>query len=275
MMNILKSHKLWARDAMFLNDSGEVKIGRDYMKQWLQCNDDALDGMNKTAHYILNSMVDLKMGPIQNTVSAFTRPKLFSCSFSTESDSVSQWRGYGSGDIGYSIGLHLDHIIEIQELNQLDFVECEYDHSPENNPICKILDQKLREGFFHDFHDLEEDRLVTTNFIKLGQLRSEIFNKAILLKCPTFSDEKEWRLIPKTVPDLDDIDFANNHGIMMPHLKYKIFSDNYTDTRKPIITIGPSNNQPLAYAGLDLFIKKHVKRPRIDIQKSKTSFRNW
>ncbi len=92
LYGIIKSHDIWLTDYEFMNDSKEIKHG-------LNIAQNVLDKFGSDYKNIINDRSSLLCSDNLTRISV-------SC-FSTDKDSLSQWRGYGSdSNVGICIGFN-------------------------------------------------------------------------------------------------------------------------------------------------------------------------
>jgi hypothetical protein len=99
------SFSLWATDASFLNDSGELQFGRRQLVRALRRNvapDTDEDPLVMSLDYMLSGGHEDPMA-IPKDLYGPDRLSVYATCFCEEGDLLSQWRGYGT-DKGYAIG---------------------------------------------------------------------------------------------------------------------------------------------------------------------------
>jgi len=271
LQGILADSAFWGTDANYLNDFKEIQLGVNYARHWLDKNRD--DITNKYGKGITNKL-DLNMNPNHGSQSG---QRMFVCSFSTEKDSLSQWRAYGLGG-GYAIGIHQTHMKKKARELGLTLQECVYDHDELNNPVASYLDELLNSNHFAD---LNGERL---NVTCIGIMRN-----SIILKGKAFEQEKEWRLFP-------NYDFSSKHrgtqifrirnGVFVPYMNFSLFpnteDEKYIqdgkDSKMPVmrLIIGPTPHKELARDGLSKMLWDLQEKYRfLSPEHSNASYRDW
>ncbi|MGW6659358.1 DUF2971 domain-containing protein [Rhodococcus sp. NPDC055024] len=101
----LGSFSLWATDAGFLNDTGELQYGRAQLRRELRAHvppGSSLDGAVTRLDAILDGTLGdpYEVSPGDRDTD---RRSVYATCFCERGDLLSQWRGYGDG-LGYSIG---------------------------------------------------------------------------------------------------------------------------------------------------------------------------
>ncbi|SRR6266851_3306314 len=116
LKGILESSSLWATDAEFLNDAQELQFGRTELCDALRAyaenlypSDRTPDGGRESSRAtIVRSAVQyLDVGDVNVPVRT---ERIYVTCFCRDSDLLSQWRGYASGD-GYAIGFHSEALL--------------------------------------------------------------------------------------------------------------------------------------------------------------------
>jgi hypothetical protein len=211
---ILQSGSLRFTDYAYLNDTREVTYGLDIARSVL--NTDA---------FIAGSQVLTKLKAHIEDGDPFSPYNIYTASFSSDPDSLSQFRLYGPVALGFeanSIGfgypkgeLHLGHVVYDSD-QQAQLIETFFD-------LVKQSEKKDAAGIKRDGM-----RQITTEFLVNYLLRI-----LALFKHPTFSDEREVRLLyaePLEIMDQFEEETAHRQfrisdGLIIP------FTDTSSTTR--------------------------------------------
>ena len=266
-MGILDRGIFWATDANYLNDYKEIQIGIDYANHWLEINNASIDRE-------VVKKLKLNFDPNPGRQSG---QRMFVCSFSTEKDSLSQWRAYGKSG-GYAIGFHREFLEKKAVQLGLRIEKCVYDHDTNNNPVSEYLTKLLKDGFFDDFND---EKL---NITCIG-----VTQKSISLKGVGFKEEREWRVFPNR--DFGEKFkgkqfFRIREGVFVPYIKLDLFpateKEKYIKTgevsKSPVlrIMIGPTPHKDLARNGLSKMLWDLQEKYRfLSPEHSNVSYRDW
>jgi len=264
---ILDEGVFWATDANYLNDYKEIQLGISYANGWLEKNKTSIEQEVATK-------LKLNFNPNPGSQSG---QRMFVCSFSTEKDSLSQWRAYGKGG-GYAIGFHHEHLERKVTQLGLRMEKCVYKHDFENNPVEEYLTKLLNENFFENFNDKK------LNIVCMG-----VMQKSIILKGEAFQEELEWRVFPNWDFGIEfqrEQFFRIREGVFVPYVKFNLFPTNeeekYIQTDKdskcPVlrIMVGPTPHKTLASDGLRKMLRDNqTKYIFLSPEESKVSFRDW
>jgi hypothetical protein len=184
LAKILQTGKLWATDALFLNDSTEFYHN-------LRLLDDVVDEVRSGR---ISSAEELKVLDLISSSSVTNRRvveevvECFVSCFCEQGDLLSQWRGYGGSVGGFSIGFEAQEIESASKgclLGPYKFEKVDYDDGKRKRALTdKVLIA---------LHDLpaSEDK-VRDRFAEEG------FN-ALHYKHHSFSSESEWRIIARAL----------------------------------------------------------------------------
>lgn len=258
LSGILEEKKFWATDANYMNDYEEIRKGIFYAQLWYEQNQKEIeDKMGRKYR-------DLLAMNLQDEPGRQSGQRMFLCSFSTEGDSLSQWRGYG-GKLGYAIGFRRDYLVKKAKEIGLVFIKCIYKHDKNKNPVREALNKLMETGHFDSVPASSNwsDWLVTVlNAVK---------RNSVSLKGEGFKDEREWRLYlgPNRTahPEISEECFRLQNGIVTPYIKYPLFPQMIKEsfiitpenTRFPLIRfkIGPTHHKDIAYDGLSRLLYKY------------------
>ena len=218
------SHKsLWLSDISKSNDSAELK----WLKE--QCcislKEAQIDiykqGLNESI--FPEGDVEAVFDNANHAAERFVTRNLvnsWAICFSERKDSLGQWRGYADDGRGISVGFRSSFLNHITDLNAgmkfeaFDFIKVGYS-------------QRKLNSFFQDQCSLKnavnckDDKDVSNLFYNCI---ATTMDNAAYFKNPSFSEEKEWRIIFKwpllAYNGIHLLDEANDHGEFFSPLKY-------------------------------------------------------
>ena len=209
LQGMMSTFNMWLSDAVFLNDPLEGS--------WVHHRAKALSrealGRTPLAEQILQqieaqlSAPDMRLRSDSADASMFaamenaTQPA-FIASFSENDDLLSQWRGYGDGGAGVSIGFDLNHLdfssFEVIRDDRVipKVIRVEYDVAVQDTEIrwifteARLLYDKYAESLLSYPSAIE---YLKTRF--LHPLREAMYWLRWEFKSPHYSEEKEWRIV--------------------------------------------------------------------------------
>lgn len=134
--------------------------------------------------------------------------------FSTESDLLSQWRGYANDGKGVAIGFYTKSFLNAKDLKNVKFNKITYDMDEVESELHDYIMNKLLTAF-------KEAKRKSNCFIyenAINDIISGMVYNAIFYKNPAFKEENEWRLV--------FYPFGNIRNLLITH-KYKDMASNY------------------------------------------------
>ena len=186
LIEIIKSGELWSTQVNCLNDASEFL----YTMARLQERAETLLASTQTPDikFLLETIITGLKRPLRGLL-----PWFVAC-FTEDGDDLSQWRGYGGGEGGYSIEFDAVYLRNMPHLKQVLLGKIEYDEVKQNAFFDDLLKHTI--SFFLD--GIEKQRAPTIEewskeFLACWSLYIEFF--APLIKHPKFMEEREWRLL--------------------------------------------------------------------------------
>ncbi|WP_459177412.1 DUF2971 domain-containing protein [Ewingella americana] len=263
-IGIIENKELWATQIQYLNDSKEFNLAIDI----------AMDIIGKKLSDRLRRSVKDVVEDIKKRVLKMDTLNICVCSFSEQSDLLSQWRGYSKGMAGYSIGFDSVKLENIATANSFLLRKCIYDTDVHRAEIGAVLDRLI------DKHKMTADRIrtlpvsnrnyiVPTPFVK--DVKEELSLIFPLIKHHSFKEESEWRLITNGAIRFNKLSFRPGKSNIVPYTKLKLDELNKTLIKKVIV--GHTPNKELAKLSTKDFLRK--ERLNITVDESAIPFRNW
>jgi Protein of unknown function (DUF2971) len=268
--------ELWASSVPYLNDSEEFRYGArvalDTLRELLDDN---------------SHMKVLWTALVNGLLVRYTPHDIFSISFSTEEDDLSQWRAYSGTGPSFSVGFD-PRKLEAHAIGYLfQLREVKY----EKADIAADVKQELREeiDFLNNAARSCNESTSPAEFAKQqtpGML-TQILQLAPRYKHPKFSAEKEWRLI-RWMPIMSRKPrlprrFRLSGSLVVPYISMPIhtcldeasvFSGaEQVESPMAAVTIGPSpHKDQLEYAIGDITARSGLS---VRVSLSAVPFRNW
>ncbi len=115
----------------------------------------------------------------------------YAACFSTESDLLSQWRGYADDGQGVAIGFYSHSLILAKDLKNIKFNRIIYDTVAVKKELCEYITNKLKKA---------KEKAVRKNSLSpyedaINDIISAMVYNAVFYKNPAFREENEWRLV--------------------------------------------------------------------------------
>lgn len=173
------------------NDSEEIKFCFDAFESTLQTT--CLKFANK--HFDDKELIDFfyEINYSSLAAKAIINESLiyYATCFSSESDLLSQWRGYANDGKGVAIGFYTAPFIKARDYKNLKFNKITYDMSEVKDGLDKYITKKLQ-----DAYSMTDERNKTTPFMDaINDILSGMIYNAVFYKNPAFKEESEWRLV--------------------------------------------------------------------------------
>jgi hypothetical protein len=193
---------------------------------------------------------------------------IYSTSFCTNGDLLSQWRGYARGGGGYSIGLKgirswlADKSVGGKSINTRGgFVRIHYDGQWTRDQMDQVLKRhfailKARANILTKPDDIENEFQQATHAAGVS-----IVFLSLASKDPAFSEENEWRLVV-TLLDADGTEpieplFRATSNYLVPFIPITLLDDETQTMPIQSIVVGPTLKDAAAVRSVERFIKLH------------------
>lgn len=260
-IGIISQSKIWATHTQYLNDRREYLHAIDLLRDRIKHHSTSASPEDKK---FLSQMTEAL------AIANVEKVNVCICSFSEESDSLSQWRAYGSPTSGFAIGFTGDFLADVALKEEWYLAPCIYDSEIQ----LKIIDALVLEV-------LDEHREATKTpptdddmHILGGSLISYLHRYAPLLKDPSFSVEKEWRLISRPLScRSEDFDFRVGNSMLTPYYKFPLL-DTEGDLKLFEIVVGPTPHPEQAKLSAQSFLVRNAQSYDL-VKSSKVPFRSW
>ncbi|WP_433780448.1 DUF2971 domain-containing protein [Flavobacterium anhuiense] len=213
LIGIVSNNEFWLSNLYFQNDKQEYEIGLNYFKKYL---------VSKKKEFKDNPKNLVFLNSLDSAISHLElHSHIYTLSLSEEPDLLSQWRGYADNCRGTRLQLTS---LEKLKANQMQLLPCLYSEEEHidyvahiYNTSIKIFNETKEEGKTDkkDFSDYEKP--FSDAILKAGQYFLSTVNVACaIIKNRSFSEEKEWRLINFTKPQ---VFFRSRSHYVIPYIK--------------------------------------------------------
>jgi Protein of unknown function (DUF2971) len=266
---ITNSGCIWATDVNFLNDKTEYKNAREFIEANLR---ERIGNKKET-----DGAVDLHIEALGIRIRS---EDVFVTSFSTDGDSLSQWRGYGSNGQGVAIGV-LPASLKSAELNipdgpfvgdpgeaptDLSLLSCLYEDNEKREVIADGIDSyfSVIDGTHPNIRSNMAPRL----------LSSLIDQCSPFFKHRSFREESEWRLVVSaSCPDIPCRDFSVRRSMLVPHVSVDL-KTNYPGNYITDVCIGPTSQPELVLKAVRKLLASRGLHSAI-VRNSIVPYRTW
>jgi len=239
---ILKTGEVWSTQISCLNDHSEfrysVRLLREELKQYRNNTDEHIGFLARHLYETLQQDgADISW--------------FFVFCMSSVRDDLSQWRAYGGGEGGVSIGFDPSKIIQTA-MGQRGYVApvryTEQDHKAIVKDVANTTLKFFREGLQRR---PGADRQKWTDSF-LTAWRDHIVYVAPVLKDSSFQDEREWRLIVNLRDeDLTRVEIQQRSSLISRHLPLS-FGD-----KLPIreVVVGPCRHPSVSLVSVGTYLR--------------------
>ena len=160
------------------------------------------------------------------------------CSFSEDSDSLSQWRAYG-GSSGFAIGFSPEVMVAAVEKQNCFLAQCIYDSAVQLDVVRALVEEVLDEHLARN--SVFDDQGSNEVFWKTGgNLLPYLYRYAPILKDRSFVEEREWRIISRPIM-AHRLDFREGRSLIIPYYQLALWGDDQKTEIHEII-IGPTRD---------------------------------
>jgi hypothetical protein len=183
---IFTSKSLWLSKFTSTNDISEIRLALQHFQAFVE--KEARDVADDEAELLRDAARELE---------AYRRTNICLASFCEENDLLSQWRSYGNDGRGIALGFSSPRLLEIARRYKLDLYRCVYDPK-EQERIAADLVAALLKSF-----RARKPRTAAKRDGLLEQFLALFLHVAPVIKDHRFGEEREWRLVSKSLA-LDD-----------------------------------------------------------------------
>lgn len=272
LLGIISSKSIWATNVLYLNDASELNYSINLLREEINNVKEKIPvdskGLGKFSFFD---------GLIEKIDKFIPHPYPFSffvCSFSEEKDLLSQWRGYCSRGIGFSLGFNLDKLKGCAEESKCSITICNYNEEDQKSELRKLINEisiRYDTEIKNPSWPLEWGEAELDLFIDLFM---EFIELAPTFKHQKFEAEKEWRIIvSRNLKSMKSIRFRPGQSMVVPYIEIPLPTegDNLIINK---IVVGPTHEPNLSKASVEMLLKsKNVKFD--EIQYSTIPYRNW
>ena len=248
LVSILGTGKLFSTQVSCLNDMLEQRYFGDLVHA--EVKQDAL------------TIADLKLDPLFNAADTalskrdFAANALFVACFSEVEDDLSQWRGYGGGQCGYSIGFDLETLLQVLPARRPEalLLPMNYDTDHQQFLVKEVI-KKAKQFFLDRLSKFQNAEKWAAELIAAFDRELHIF--ACLFKHPKFASERERRIVATFVEeDLPSLTFVQKSTLLARHLPLDLRTPN---GKLPItrVCVGPGPAQRASQVSVGTLLKQH------------------
>lgn len=263
LMGIVSSETIWATNIKFLNDEQEFQHAIDLIRALIPKSKITPEHRD---HAVYSEFIK-QLGEELSSLDKYVAESIYTFSFSQETDLLSQWRGYCQENNGFCLLFNIEETFEHvkKKYENAHLMECVYENDAKEKQIKDLLN-KYWSQFLAASSKKEKEK-------KIAQLAVEIMLLASYFKHPSFSEEKEKRIVVV-------LHFAPHSSLQFRKGRFSLIP--YISLPAPrlcikSVCIGPTANKELAKRALEMFLETVYEDPFGGPTSvfSKTPYRPW
>jgi DUF2971 family protein len=275
LIGMLKTKTIWASKIHYLNDSKEFALALDLASHELTKRISAVTSQGDRSRLEL----------LRDTIYTIAGVNTCVCCFSELGDALSQWRGYGGGNAGFSVGFTREWFTSVKETLGLSLRPCIYDPEIQQRLIQDAIDEFFatnaeKEPDYWDrnrgYVDPDRPRTLVVLPHAGDDFATRLSLIAPLVKDKSFADEREWRLVAARV-SAHELHHRPGRSMLIPYYHIPIGDDDKFDSIREIV-VGPTPHPDLSAASVkSLAVAAGLVNPDnpLRIQTTSIPFRNW
>jgi hypothetical protein len=195
---ILSSDTLWMSKVSYLNDTSELEIGIVKFRRLL---DELLAGRPPDDERTL-------LEEVRSGLESFGSSNICVASFCEHGDLLSQWRWYGEGGRGLSIGVS-SRVLRGLARGAINLWKCIYDDAAHHELLTAIA-QRLLSAYRAERERRGGPPDAAGRHELLERFYPSFLQVAPIIKNPNFAEEREWRVVSLPIDPDDD-----SYGVSM------------------------------------------------------------
>lgn len=260
LLKIINSSTLWATQISCLNDNSEF---READRLFLNAINEyaTTNQLNDDEQFFYEFA--LKNSANDSAPTSWW----FVASFSAERDDLSQWRAYGGGEGGYSIGFDTEKLSQLALASHSYLAPVQYDPDIQHD-----IAKKLARDTFSFFKQglLNRPGVTREEWLPIfGYAWSQAITwLAPITKNPKFRTEHEWRLVRQLQEtDRPKMEYLQRKSMMSRHFPLPISYDENGHKLLPIteIIVGPCRHKQITKVSVcDLLLTKGYPKAVIE-----------
>jgi hypothetical protein len=257
--SIITTRVLWATSIRYLNDGEEF----NYAVRLLRAEIAAALEKNSRLDAPLNQLAD-SIRSAQDNVGRGLISAIFVASLSAAGDLLSQWRAYCPDQRGVSVGFSRTRLANAATGFRL--VRCIYKQAKQRAVLRDLLSE-----FTADVTGATDRKQVATAIATTVRKFKQL---APALKHPSFSEEREWRLVGSLLSSgADDLSFRPGRSMLLPYIPVSLpFEDDAIRVER--IIVGPTPHPELAAnAVVNLLRIRGIRRS--PVTNATAPYRSW
>jgi hypothetical protein len=260
LLGIIGIREIWASHCQYLNDEQEFAHA-------LGIAQDVLLNMKMfPPHQARANIVEEMEAALRDRELTRGTVNVCVCSFSEASDVLSQWRAYGGGSAGFSLGFSGPFLKAVAREQDFWLVPCIYDPG---------LQRELMRNLLNDvFNENADPSRSWPNRPAGGNLIEYLNRYAPILKHGSFAEEREWRIITKPLDcKQDGFGYRPGGSMLIPYYRTRLATQ-ATPFELSEVVIGPTPHPELSERSLRAMLHLSNLGATV-VRRSSAPYRNW
>lgn len=266
LLGIVSSRGLWASDIRYMNDSAEMKHAADLIKKDIArriAGGHSNPKLLNQLQYWVGHRID-------------HGHMLFSASFRSNGNLLSQWRGYSTHGKGVSIGFDPDRILNCARAQSFQVARCVYTPQEQARLIGQVVD--AIEDLAEEYGECNDPAIrppEQSYYDSFEKGESDLLRIAAVLKHPSFEEEQEWRVVSPVLTDFNQapIHFREGTSMLVPYLEFQLTDSPDAPLDLEHLFLGPSPNISISMSSLELYLDRNGIHPRSGISYCQIPYR--
>lgn len=235
LLGIIRDRQIWATHTQYLNDRREFLHAVDLVRGEIQR---LLDEGNTGQETASAARIEALKRMREMLLKSPEHINVCVCSFSEDSDSLSQWRAYG-GSSGFAIGFSPEVLGAAVERQKFFLAQCIYDPQTQQDIVRALVEEVLEEHLART--PVTEDKELDEVFWKTGgNLLPYLYQYAPMLKDQSFAEEREWRIISGPI-FAQNLDYREGRSLIIPYYRLPLWEEGQ-ETEIFEIIVGPTRD---------------------------------
>lgn len=212
---------------------------------------------------LLEEIIEVLERPIRGL------PGWYVTCFTEDGDELSQWRGYGSGEGGFSIEFDSIYMRGMSHQGQVMLGKVEYDEVKQD----QFFDDVLNHTIIFFLKGIKNQRAPTKkqwlqDFLSCWSYHTGFF--PTMVKHPKFKQEREWRLLfPFSTEAIPRMRFLQRNSMLTKHvpIRFKIGADGNSRLPLKSIVVGPCRHTDISKISVGDLLRTHGYKASVSITK--------
>lgn len=182
---------LWATNVRYLNDTSELRhaleLAENQISEYVQGT--AFTNNSRNPDYERKFYRRL----LAELREAKDYSQTFVGSFTEKANDLAQWRSYGKGIGGYSIGFRPVDLQNLADQQQFMLLPCIYCSSEQRDAMDELINSTIAQN--HEFFNRFPGGWNSMEHLPYASMHRKIMTLASIFKNPGFEVENEWRVV--------------------------------------------------------------------------------